>query len=201
METKINAVQREAKQKVEEAQEQAYFHEKAKLTAQSWTQKSIESARQTEKAKKELEKKLISVTSDVEEKYSATIRKLADEKLALEQKVEEFAQQIQKLEDEKKTVENNRALGAKLLSQSNDNVKRLEAIVDTEKELRKVIQRKLSESQVKKEEAKRKRFEDKVMMLDKKLTEMDAEKSRLEEKLLQAQRSIRSLEIMKIVTE
>jgi hypothetical protein len=52
------AIQREAERKIQEAQEQIALHEKAKLTAQSFTQKTMESARQSEAARLLLEEQI-----------------------------------------------------------------------------------------------------------------------------------------------
>ncbi len=201
METKLNAAQKNAEHKIQEAQEQAYFHEKAKLTAQSWTQKSIDAARQTENAKKELEKKLVSITSEMEERFSITMKQLNEEKTEYEQRIEALLEQIRTIEETNKSTESNRALSAKLLAQSIENTKKLESIIETERNLRKVIEKKMSESEVRKEESKRKLSEDKVIALEQRLSDLEADRNRIEEKLLKTQRSIRNLEIMKIATE
>ena len=55
---RTSVIQREAERKIQEAQEQIALHEKAKLTAQSFTQKTMESARQSEAARLLLEEQI-----------------------------------------------------------------------------------------------------------------------------------------------
>ncbi len=179
MDARVAVIQRETDRKIQEAQEQIAFHEKAKLTSQSFTQKTMESARQSEAARLVLEEQV-----DV-----------------LERKNGSCLEQIQAIELQKKSAEDNLALSKTLLAQALEQTQHLESIVEVEKELRKHCDQKMMESHVRAEEAKRKVFEDRIILMEQEITALDMEKSRVEEKLFKMQRSIRNLEIMRLSTD
>ena len=165
---RTSVIQREAERKIQEAQEQIALHEKAKLTAQSFTQKTMESARQSEAARLLLE-----------EQIDALQRKNT-EQLAIIQSV-----------DLQKT----------LLTQALERTKHLESIIEVEKELRKHCEQKMIDLNIRAEEAKRKASEDKLILMEQEIADLEATKSRIEDKLFKTQRSIRNLEIMRLSSE
>ncbi len=167
-EGRASAVQREAERKIQEAQEQIALHEKAKLTAQSFTQKTMESARQSEAARLLLEEQI-----DV-----------------LQRKNTEQLEIIQGVELQKT-----------LLTQALERTKHLESIIEVEKELRKHCEQKMTDLNIRTEEAKRKVSEDKLILMEEEIADLEATKSRIEDKLFKTQRSIRNLEIMRLSSE
>lgn len=165
---RTSVIQREAERKIQEAQEQIALHEKAKLTAQSFTQKTMESARQSEAARVLLEEQI-----DV-----------------LQRKNTEQLEMIQGVELQKT-----------LLKQALERTKHLESIIEVEKELRKHCEQKMTDSHMRAEEAKRKVSEDKLILMEQEIADLEATKSRIEDKLFKTQRSIRNLEIMRLSSE
>ncbi len=171
---KIKFIQTQVDKKVQEAQEQAHFHEKAKLTAQAWAQKYIETARQMEAAKKEVEKKL-----DLSN-----------------QKINELMEKISRFDAEKLAIINEKSLVEEQLGKAFDNIKRMETIVSTEKGLRKILEEKLSDSQIRRDEQKRKLAEDKILELARQIGDLEVQKSKMEEKLVETNENLHKIEIL-----
>lgn len=173
-EEKIKFLQSQADKKVQEAQEQAHFHEKAKLTAQAWAQKYIETARQMEAAKKDVEKKL----------------ELSS------QKINELLEKINQFDEQKTAIINEKSLVEEQLAKAFENIKRMETIVATEKGLRKILEEKLSDTQIRKDEQKRKLAEDKILELARQIGDLEVQKSKVEEKLVENNENLHKLEIL-----
>jgi hypothetical protein len=187
---RLLAAQKEADRKLKEAQEQISSHEKAKISAQAFNQKTIESARQTETARLALEEEL-----------NLLNQRIAREKSEQVQQTAELHDHIKGLEMEKKKNEENQALSARLLTQALEQAKSLESAIESERTLRKNMEQKLTESQVRAEESKRKNAEDRIMLMEQEIAALEQEKSRIEEKLFKTQRSIRNLEIMRLAED
>jgi hypothetical protein len=179
LDNRLSAAQKEWERKLQEAQEQITAHEKAKLSAQAWTQKTMESVRQAELARLALE----------EEKSQQAL------------KMEELLYKMQDLENQKKSVEDNQTLSSHLLSQALEQAKNLESVIENERVLRKNMEQKMNESQVRTEESKRKKAEDRLILMEQEMTALENEKSRIEDKLFKTQRSIRNLEILRLSSD
>lgn len=179
MDNRLSAFQKEAERKLQESQEQITAHEKAKLSAQAWTQKTMESVRQAELTRLALE----------EEKSQQAL------------KIAELFHKIQDLENQKKSIEENQTLSSNLLSQALEQAKNLETVIDNERTLRKNLEEKMNGSQVRIEESKRKKAEDRLILMEQEMTALENEKSRVEDKLFKTQRSIRNLEILRLSTD
>ncbi len=179
MDNRIAAIQKETQKKIQEAQDQIAIHEKAKLMSQSCTQKSIETARQSEEARLALEEQV----ADLQKKHEAQL------------------EQVRMMEIQQQTMKDNHALASNLLSDALERAKNLEAIVEVEKELRKQCEQKMTDVYIRSEESKRKLSEDRLMLMEQEINALEAEKSKIEDKLFKTQRSIRNLEIMRLSSE
>lgn len=190
MDGRISVVQKESERKIKEAQEHIAASEKAKLNAQSFTQKTMETLRQNEVSRLALEEQL----ETLQQKNAAQLEEI--QAMLLQNKEEVEALMLQR-----KHAQENQAMASTLLAQALERSKNLEAIIETEKALRMHCEEKMTESHVRKEEAKRKLSEDKFILMEQAMADLEAEKSRIEEKLFKTQRSIRNLEIMRLSSE
>ncbi len=169
MDSRLAALQKEQEHALQEVQEQISVHEKAKANAQTWAQKSMESMRQSELAKQDLE-----------------------EKNAI------LLEQTQQLEAERVAAEEKQRLSTHLMTQALEQVKNLEAIIETEKNLRKILEEKMTDSNLRAEEMKRKKSEELVLAMEQKILDLEADHERMESKLIKTKRSIRNLEILNL---
>ncbi len=179
MDNRISAIQKETQKKIQDAHDQITIHEKAKLMAQSCSQKSLETARQSESARLALEEQV----SELQTKQAAQL------------------EQVRMLEIEQQTMKDNHALASHLLSEALERAKNLEAIVEVERELRKQCEQKMTDASIRSEESKRKLSEDRLILMEQEINALETEKSKIEDKLFKTQRSIRNLEIMRLSSE
>jgi hypothetical protein len=173
-EEKINFIQSGTNKKIQDAQERAHFHEKAKLAAQAWTKKYIEIARRTKDSKQGVEKKL---------DLSA-------------QKINGLLEKINHFDEQKAVIISEKYLLEEQLAKAFDNIKKMQAIISTEKELRKILEEKLNHSHVRQNEQIRKFAEDKILALARQVGDLEVEKSKVEGKLLETNENLLKLEIL-----
>lgn len=171
---KIKQAEEQSQQKIKEAENKIHFHEKAKISAQGWIQKHLETIQQIEAAKDKLQKKL---------EFEIQARE------ALQDKINQIEQQNHVINTEKTCLINQ-------ITSSLELVKKMESILLVEKSLRKAMDEKMASFNIREEELKRKALEDKVLAVTKTLCNTEMEKLKVDEKLLSATEDLQKLEIM-----
>jgi hypothetical protein len=179
LDNRLLAAQKEWEHKLQEAETQIAAHEKAKLNAQAWTQKTMETMRQAELTRLALE----------------------EEKAEQAQKIDALLHNIQNLENDKKSMEENKTLSARLLAQALEQTKNMESLIEHERMLRENMEQKMHASHLRAEESKRKNAEDRILIMEQEIIALETEKSKFEDKLLKTQRTIRNLEILRLAED
>lgn len=171
---KISHFQMQTDKKIQRAQEQVRLNEKSRLVAQTGMQRAIEGKNKAELAKKELEEKLEILT-----------KQEADNRLVLEAKIEEMALKIRETEEQKTNIINNKVQVEEKLVKTIEHLNKVEALIGTEKHLRKTLEDKLKEA--------RRISEDKATELSKKIENAETQKATTEAKLLGALENVNKL--------
>ena len=160
-----------ANQKLKNIQKELVAFEKVKEAAVLAEQKLFEEARKSDIAK-----------LDMETKFEVAIQKHIEEKSEYERKIEILNQQ-QALTQEKKIVaENDAVLNANQLSAALENLQKLESVIQTERNLRKVLEHKFLELQVKGNDEVKKATEDRMNELLQRVDDMTRIQSKFEKK-------------------
>lgn len=231
---KIAEVEEKSARKIAEFEEKAHFHEKAKIEAQKWIQKSQEATRHVEIQKNEMEKNLaaaIQNTADQRLHYEEEINNLhgqicrLDEKIngmaiinvelkqqlseALSQlntskeaennaakKIDALNLQVQQLTEKSATLETERTELTKLFTDTLGKSKAFQAIANNERQLRTILEKKLSGSELRKMELNKKLFENKILELAEKIGALEIEKAQADEKHHDALEHIHKVEIL-----
>jgi hypothetical protein len=171
---KIRQIEEICHRQIKEAQEKMHFHEKAKLTAQGWVQKHLETARQAELTKTELKANLE----------------------AAQLQIQSFQSQLQQAIQTTSAVEAEKTSFINQISSSLEIVKKMESILIVERNLRKAMDEKLSSFDIREEEAKRKHLEDKVLEVTKTLSDAEMAKLKADEKLFETLEKLQQLDIL-----
>jgi len=171
---KIRQIEEICHRQIKEAQEKTHFHEKAKLTAQGWIQKHLETARQAELARTELKANLETAHLEIK---------------SLQNKLAQATQTAVAIETEKTSFINQ-------ISSSLEIVKKMESILIVERNLRKTMDEKLSRFDLREEEVKRKYLENKVLEVTKTLSDAEMAKLKADEKLFETLERLQQLDIL-----
>jgi hypothetical protein len=128
---KVQHAQMQTEQKIQKTQELIRFNEKARLNAQAEMQKALETAQRLESAKKETEEKLEAYTKDA-----------LDRQIIADRRIDDLLLRLQLIEQDKNAIEKERmALEGKYHSAS-EHLKKIETVIGTEKNLRKILEEK-----------------------------------------------------------
>lgn len=180
----LKNMQHESNAKIQELQAQCHTYEQAKLSAEAAIEKYTLIIKESENSQKELINKLT-----ISQKSSAEIR------LHLEQKIETLTQTITTSEQEKNELETQKAKIEQTLSESVANIKNLQCVIKTERSLRKILEEKLTGSQVRQDEQKRKLAENKICELTAIISHQEIEKNKVDAAAAAAIASANQLEI------
>ncbi len=253
-EEKIARIQADSNRKIQEALRQIQSHEKAKQSVQTWAQKTVETARQAEVAKKEMEEKLTALTKTAEDnrlqfqtkidnmaseitqlnkqnenmkiqneelliKSQAveqknvdiineleTIQATADnERVKFEIKTTTLLSETHQLKEQKSSLEQQKNKLETQLAEANSSIQALKNVIETERNLRKILEQKLDGSTIRVDEQKRKLVENKILELTKQMGDMEVVRFKLEETLAETAEQLNKLRIQmkseKIVKE
>lgn len=151
----------EADQRVKSIQNQLVAFERAKENAEMSEQKLYEDTRKAEIAKLE-----------IETKFEVAIQKHVEEKTEYERRIEILQRQHTILQEQKIIAENESVMSVNQLSAALENLQKLETVVQTERNLRKILEEKLYDMQRKEKEEIKRVTEEKTMELMQRIEDM-----------------------------
>lgn len=128
---KIQHSQMQTEQKIQKTQELIRFNEKARLTAQAEMQKAIESAQRSEAAKKEIQEKLETYTKEAQ-----------DRQIIADRRIDDLLSRLQLIEQDRTTIEKERMTLEGKYHSASEHLKKIETVIGTEKNLRKILEEK-----------------------------------------------------------
>ncbi|HQZ87992.1 MAG TPA: hypothetical protein PLV31_03635 [Gammaproteobacteria bacterium] len=164
-------IQCETELRIAEAEEKMHLYEKAKIEAQNWLQKSQETTRQIKIEKTEVERDTTTL-------------------------IESLNLQIQQLTKKSIAIENEKTELTTLFTDTLGKSKILQSIASNERQLRIILEEKLSGSTLRKTEINKKLFENKVLELAEKISALEIEKAKSQEQQDNALEQAHKIEIL-----
>lgn len=139
---KIQHAQMQAEKRIQKAQEQIRYNEKARLSAQTEMQKAIERAEKLELARAVLEEDLRLTKREFDNVLQKALKQDLDNQAIAQGIAVDLQMKLASLEQYKTAMENERLVLEEKMTKAADHLKKVESVISTEKHLRKFLEEK-----------------------------------------------------------